>query len=108
MFEFAKTLLAAVLLLGAVEQTAEAATIPFQIDSANSTFGLTNCQDFCPALVTLAPAMQGNPTINVTRNGPAEIFDFLRFFPVIDIGAPDTFDITATLAFLAPTVTSFT
>ncbi len=99
MFRFAKSLFVAMLFVGATSHISSAATVGFQVNTAGSSVSISNCDDLlCPANVSLAP-IAGNPIVNVTPGGPATVFDFLRFTPVIDAFGPDSFDISATLAF---------
>lgn len=103
MFHALKRIFAAAMFASAMGTASFAATIPFTINTAGSSASISNCSTIlCAATVELAPTMAGNPVINVTRNGPAAVFDFLVFRPVIDLPPADNFTVSATLSFLSP------
>lgn len=109
-FACAQALAATLMLSGSLQ----AAPIAFQIDSAGSSVQISNCQNSlgfasdCIASATLAPSLLGNPIINVEPYAPATTFQFLRITAAEwDPILPDSFDITATLSFLAPTAAAF-
>ncbi|MEZ5754190.1 MAG: hypothetical protein R3D90_05270 [Paracoccaceae bacterium] len=106
----AQALAATLMLSGSLQ----AAPIAFQVDSAGSSVQISNCQNSlgipsgCIASATLAPSLLGNPIINVEPNTPATTFQFLQITAAEwDRVLPDSFDITATLSFLAPTAAAF-